>query len=287
VKRQRATQLAEQLLNALHTRGEEWPLSIVTEVYVFGSYARGATDPHDLDIDVEINRHDDRWISHFAGCLSYGRDPYTIIRRALVGAARSYQFLFEARDRVDFPLTLLWRHGDPDNAAHARLHAIGVDDTAGRAPRDAMLPQFQGLDRWIPRPYRERLATAIDAGAITLHRIELPDTPVHDPAAQDHLHRRWAPTSPLYRAGHAVLAHFEDRGIDLTQVHLHGRDLAGPDTPYFAGFALRYFPCIPVCLSEHHGIEWIEVVHPTRALPLHALRILPVRPDLLTYATWP
>jgi hypothetical protein len=150
VKRQRATQLAEQLLNVLGTRGEEWPLSIVTEVYVFGSYSRGATDPHNLDIEVEINRHDDRWIGHFAGCLSYGRDPYTIIRRALVGAARSYQFLFEARDRVDFPLTLLWRHGDPDTAALARLHAIGVDDTAGRAPHDAMLPQFQGLDRGSP-----------------------------------------------------------------------------------------------------------------------------------------
>src|SRR2546430_5595555 len=193
VKRQRATQLAEQLLNALSTRAEEWPLSIVTEVYVFGSYARGATDPHDLDIDVEINRHDDRWISHFATCLAYGRDPYTIIRRALVGAARSYQFLFEARDRVDFPLTLLWRHGDPDAAALGRLHAIGVDDTPGRAPRDAALPQFPGLDRGMPRPYRERLATAVDARAITLHRIELPDTPLQDPPPPDPLHPRVGP----------------------------------------------------------------------------------------------
>lgn len=75
--------------------------------------------------------------------------------------------------------------------------------------------------------------------------------------------------------------------IDPNQVHLHGRDIAGPETPYFAGFALRYFPAIPACLSHQHGVEWIEVVHPTRALPLHALRILPTKPDLLTYATWP
>jgi len=41
VKRQRATQLAEQLLATLDAGREEWPLSRVTEVYVFGSYARG------------------------------------------------------------------------------------------------------------------------------------------------------------------------------------------------------------------------------------------------------
>jgi len=287
VKRQRATQLAEQLLATLDAGREEWPLSLVTYVYVFGSYARGGTDPHDLDIEVEINRQDDRWLTHFATCLSYGRDPYSLIRRALVGAARSYQFLFEARDRVDFPLTLLWRQGDPLSAALDRLHAIQIDDTAGRAPRDAMLPQFDGLDRWIPRPYRERLAMAVDAGAITMQRLHLPDAAVTDPAAQDHIAQRWAPTSPLYRAGHAVLAHLEQRGIDPGHVHLHGRDIAGHNTPYFAGFSLRYFPSIPACLTEHHGTEWIEVIHPTRALPLHALRIKPADVDLLTDTAWP
>jgi len=287
VNRQRATHLAEQLLAGLDAGRDEWPLSIVTEVYVFGSYARGATDPRDLDIEVEINRQDDRWLSHFGTSLAYGRDPFSIIRRALVGAARSYQFLFEARDRVDFPLTLLWRHGDALSTALDRLYAIEVDDAAGRAPRDAMLPQFDGLDRWIPRPYRERLAMAVDTGAITLERLHLPDAAVTDPAAQQHIARRWSPTSPLYRAGHAVLAHLEQRGIDPAQVHLHGRDIAGPDTPYFAGFSLRYFPSIPACLTEYHGTEWIEVVHPTRSLPLHALRIRPARPELLTYATWP
>jgi hypothetical protein len=200
VNRQRATQLAEQLLVTLDAGQEEWPLSIVTDVFVFGSYARGATEPHDLDIDVEINRQDDRWVSHFGTCLSDGRDPYSIIRRALVGAARSYQFLFEAHHRAGFPLTLLWHEGDPLPTALQRLHTIQVDATAGRASRDGMLPAFDGLDRWIPRPYRERLALAIDAGAITLDRLQLPDGAVTDPVAQDHIARRWAPTSPLTRS---------------------------------------------------------------------------------------
>lgn len=200
--------------------------------------------------------------------------------------AKAYR-LFEVRDRVGFPLTVRWRRGDSLDLALQRLHAIAVDVTAGRAPRDAMLPQFEGLDRWIPQPYRERPTEAIATGAITLHRLELSDVPVADRAAQGHLHRRWGLTSPLYGAGHAVLAHFEQRGIDLAQVHLHGRDIAGRDTPYFAGFALRYFPSIPVCLSHRHGVEWIDVIHPTRALPMVALQIRPARPDLLTYATWP
>jgi hypothetical protein len=73
---------------------------------------------------------------------------------------------------------------------------------------------------------------------------------------------------------------------DLAHVHLHGRDIAGPDTPYFAGFALRYFSSVPACLTEYRGTEWIDVVHPTQRLPLHALRILPSQPDLLAGARW-
>jgi predicted nucleotidyltransferase len=70
MKRQRATHLAEQMLERLAAGDEEWPLKLVTEVYVFGSYARGAAEPHDLDVEVEIDRQHERWISHFVTCLS-------------------------------------------------------------------------------------------------------------------------------------------------------------------------------------------------------------------------
>lgn len=287
MKRQRATELVEQLLGTLDRDPDEWPLKVVTELYVFGSYARGATDPNDLDIDVEVDRSDERYLAHFLGCLSEGRDPNSIIRRALVGASRSCQFLFEARDRADFPLTLLWRRGDRLAAALNRVHAIAVDEAATRAPRDAMLPQFEGLDRWIPRHYRERICAAVEAGAISVQRTELPDATVTDPAIREYIGDRWAPTSPLHRAAHAVLAHLEQRGVDLRKVHLHGRDIDNQDTPYFAGFALRYFRALPQCLTQYGGTEWIEVVHPTRSGTLHALRILPTRRDLLADADWP
>ena len=265
---------------------EEWPLRVVTEVYVFGSYARGATEPHDVDLVVEIDRQDDQWLAHFGRCLFGGKDPHSLIRRELAGASRGCQFLFEARDRVDFPLTLLWHTGDPLSAALTRLDAIVEDQTAGRAPRDAMLPQFDGLDRWIARPKRERLIAAMDARAITVERLELPDQPVQDETALRHVAARWGLNSPLYRAALAVLAHFEHRGVDLMQVHLHGRDVGGPVAPYCAGFQMRYFRSVPYYLTEFHGHEWIEVIHPTRTLPNPALRILPVRPDLLVDADW-
>jgi hypothetical protein len=253
---------------------------------VFGSYAREAGEPHDLDVEVEIDRRDERWLSHLITCLSGCRDPYSIIRRALVGGSRSYQFLFEARDRADFPLTLLWRAGDSLSTAMARLYAIADDDTAGRAARDAMLPQFEGLDRWIPRRHRDRLVDAVENGALRVERLELPDAPVEDPAALQHLEDRWGHTSLMYRAGLAVLAHFEHRGVDLSQVHLHGRDVGGQEIPYFAGFQMRYFRSIPHCMTEDQGVEWIELVHPTRTLPNSALRIVPIRRELLLGADW-
>jgi predicted nucleotidyltransferase len=46
---------------------------VVIAVHVFGSYARGAPEPHDLDLNVQVNRHDDRWLSHFTTSQSYGR----------------------------------------------------------------------------------------------------------------------------------------------------------------------------------------------------------------------
>jgi hypothetical protein len=220
------------------------------------------------------------------GELSIHRDPYALLRRRLGGNHRGYQFLFEGRARFDFPLTPLWRRGEPTSTAVQRLHAIPVDPDAGRAPRDAMLPEVEGLDRWIPRTYRERLALAVQNEAIRLERIELADASPHNTAALDHIDERWKPTSPLHRAGRAVLAHLEQRGIDPARVHLHGRDINDPQTLYFAGFKLRYFPSIPRCLSTHRGLEWLEVVHPTPAAPLHTLRIVPTKPELLLNTHW-
>ncbi|MDQ7911376.1 nucleotidyltransferase domain-containing protein [Phytohabitans sp. ZYX-F-186] len=262
MKRERALDLVVQMLQRLEAGAESWPLRLVTEVYVFGSFARGAPEPNDVDIYVEIDNGDEEWFEHVAGTSGSNRDPYTLLRRGLGGNRRGYQFLFVGRARFDFPLTLLWRRGEPARIAVQRLHAIPVDPDAGRAPRHAMLPELDGLDRWIPRRYREHLAHAVQNGAVRLDRIELADASPRNAAALDHIDERWKPTSPLHRAGRGVLAHLEQRGVDPAEIHLHGRDVDDSPTPYFAGFKLRYFASIPRCLSTRQGLEWLEVVHP-------------------------
>lgn len=287
MKRERAVELVQHVLRNLDAGRGEWPLSLVTRLYVFGSFARGALTPHDVDLVVERDNSDDRWISHFVTSLSYGRDPYAVIRRELTTGKRGCQFVFETNQLEEFNAILIWERGDSLTVAMDRLAAIQSDESAGRAPRDAMIPEFEGLDDWIPRPDREVLCRAVNEGAITLERIRLQDgTQVASKESVEHARRRWASSSPLYRAAMAVIAYWESEGVDPGQCHLHGKDIRDRDTPYFAGFGLRYFRAIPHCLTEFHGVEWVEVVHPTQTKPLDALRIRPLNASLLEHAHW-
>jgi hypothetical protein len=277
VDRERAIDLAEHLLRNLDDGQETWPLSLVTAVYVFGSFARGALTPGDLDIDIE-KTSDEQWSTHFVRSLSAGRDPFIPLRKALATGRRGYQFVVQYQDMVgrDFEMTLLWKRGDTLDAAMKRLHAIQIDPAAGRAERDSMLPEFEGIDDWIPRPYRESLSAAVGSGAIRIERLVLPDSQVASPVAARHIQRRWKPTSPLLRAASAVVGYWEQRGIDPGQGHLHGTDIRDQETPYFANFNWSHFRAIPHCLAECGGAEWLEVVHPTRNGALDCLCIIPL-----------
>jgi len=111
-------------------------------------------------------------------------------------------------------MALLWRQDDTLTAALDRLRLIRPDPAAGRAARDAILPQFEGIDQWIPRLVREALSAAVSSGAIAIERSVLKDGPVTSPHAREHLACRCTPSSPLYRAAGAVIADWEQRGID-------------------------------------------------------------------------
>jgi hypothetical protein len=235
VERSHALALTEAVIKRLIEDQAEWPLCQVTELYVFGSLARGASRPGDVDLDVEFDPDDPRWEELVIDGLSYGRDPHRVFRAALVGRKRGIQFQFRIRQRADFDMTLLWKRGEGLQTALGRLHAIKADPTAERAERHAMLPQFVGLDRWIPRAVREYLIEGVDTGAIAVQS----------------------------RAANAVFGYLIERGIDPAHLHLHGRDVQDEVTPYFAGFSLRRLRAMPRCLLEFQGREWIEVVHPT------------------------
>ena len=285
VQRERAVRLAEHVLRSAHGGQQDWPLRLVTEVYLFGSFARGALAPHDLDIDVE-HENDDKWCSHFVTSLAYGRDPNALMRQLLVTGKRGCQFTFNFRGQADFELTLLWRRGESLATGLKRLHAIKAEPAAGRAPRDSMLPEFEGLDAWMPRPYREVLCAAVSSKAIGLDRVVLPEGPITSHIAAEHLAGRWKTSSPLHRAATAVVRYWEQRGIDPARCHLHGMDIRDRETPYFAGLGLRYFRSIRACLTTFGGAEWLEVVHPTRTRPLDCLRIVPLDRQQLDQAAW-
>lgn len=303
MKRERAVMLVEHVLRELHKAQTEWPLSLVTEVNVFGSFARGALEPHDVDIDVE-HAIDRRWAEHFAMCVAYGRNPDSVLKRPLTAGRRGCEFQFNFRSRAKFEMTPLWRKGDTLDDALGRLAAIRPDPEARRAPREAMLPQFEGLDRWIPLPLRQALLRAVADEAITIERVVLPEGVVAQPPTWVHqwldpdrpdpdrpaelacIDLRWPPTSPLYRAACAVAADWDRRGIGLAQAQLHRDWRSGEDVRYFAGFSWRYYHCIPELLSRPASQEWLEVVHPTRTRPLDTLCIRPRRRAILARTRW-
>lgn len=275
MKRTRAVLLLEEILNNLTAGQSDFLLRIINEVYIFGSFARGALEPADIDIDIECDRNDEQWNRYFVTKLTRGEDPNTILRVALRGQRRGCQFVYDFRDRADFEMTLLWRRSEPLDVALARLHSIKPDPAAGRAQRDAMMPEFEGIDEWIPRPYREVLVEAVSSGSLRIERLQVRDRLIEDPSLLEYPLSRWNESSPLRRAASAVLGYFELRGVAPEFIHLHGADIVhNATTPYYVDFKLRYFGRIPHYFSMHAGVEYLSVLRPTTKKPLECLRLV-------------
>lgn len=275
MKRERATTLLNDMLDRLELGG--WPLDLVDEILVFGSYARGALNPSDVDLVVE-HRRDDRLVSEFVHALSYGRDPSASMKRALKGNSRGLQIHFGERKTLEaegFELTLLWTCGEPIDAARARLAAITPDPEAGRAPRDHMIEAFDGIDRWVPRPVRIDLTDLVDRKAATIRQLQLPDAEPAHPAALEAL-TRWTATSPLRRAAAAVLAHLEATSCPLDSVYLHGEPVIGSrynGTTWRTGIGFGWSHHRSIVHHLQEGTDWFEIVRPTKTQPLHTLHI--------------
>lgn len=268
MKRARAEQLVTDLLMRLAT-DPQWPLSLVDQVHVFGSFARGALEPHDVDLAVEFTP-DEQFKMDFIYDLSRGRNPFAGLKRALTGGSRGLQFQFQElqnlhRDKI--ATTLLWKRGESLSAALGRLNAIEADPDAGRAVRDYMLPAFEGIDRAVPLPVRQLLCDWSHAGAVQIAQVQLPDRNVRDARARDVIARRWVDTSPLRRAASDAVAYLEAQGAAARAIHLHGEDIDRRETPYFIGFQWRHVTSIHSCLTQWGGQLWLEVPRPaTRQL---------------------
>ncbi|MEV4380017.1 hypothetical protein [Streptosporangium sp. NPDC049644] len=273
MKRARAIELAESVITRLHTQRDEPPLNVVSELHVSGSFARGATEVGDLDLDFEVDAPSPQWTA-LVRSLPLQVFPETLITRELRQRRRSIQIVARRKDDDRFQMTLLWRRGDDLSTALARLHAIAEDPNAGRAQRDYMLAEFEGLEDRINQAHRQLILEAVEADALAIERFDLADREPLSELARLHLKRRWKTTSPLFRAGAAVLARLEEEGVDLHDVHLHGQDLVyNADTAHYAGFNLKYLRILPLWIAEFGCRQHLEVVHPTKTSPLTCLRL--------------
>ncbi|MFJ4467360.1 nucleotidyltransferase domain-containing protein [Streptomyces sp. NPDC089424] len=165
MKRERATGLLKDMITRLEQGG--WPLGLVDEVYVFGSYIRGALHPNDVDVVVEHGT-DEQWLEESLYASINGRDPYVSMRQALRGRTRGISFQFRGRDTLrdeGFDLFMLWPKGEPFSLARERLSSWKEDPSAGTAPRDHMLAAFGSLESPVPRLARFELFTGMRPAA--------------------------------------------------------------------------------------------------------------------------
>jgi hypothetical protein len=188
---------------------------LVTEFYVFGSYARGASVVGDIDVDVEYERDEQRRLLEYRR-LASGRNPRSDLMRELFRGQRIFQPHFGEREGLLGEvggLVLLWRRGESLEEARERLHALRLDPAAGRATRDPVVPELEGLERWLPRQLRNQLSEAVRAGRLSLTRVELEDALPRSRGGREQIEQRWGAGNPLRRAALAGAAHLERLGV--------------------------------------------------------------------------
>ncbi|MGW2402602.1 nucleotidyltransferase domain-containing protein [Kitasatospora sp. NPDC001664] len=277
MKRERATAVLVEMLDRLEQGA--WPLNLVEEIHLFGSYARGALEVGDVDVVVE-HTTDARWTRESINALCDGRDSYMTMRQALRGSRRGVSFQFQERKALEsegIELSLLWQRGEPVALARQRLAAITPDPAARRAPRDHVLPSYKAVADLLPRPVRIDLHRLCTEGTATVAAFPLPDAWPASAMAAAHVQDRWALNSPLRRAAAAALARLESTGQALERVEVHGQHLvygtADEAVDCFVDLGWRYWRSAERYLDE--GQAWFEVLPTTARQPLHALHVTP------------
>ncbi|MER7966792.1 hypothetical protein ACFT1B_18505 [Streptomyces griseoincarnatus] len=278
MKRERATATLHEMLDRLEQN--IWPLDLITEVHLFGSYIRGALEVGDIDVVIQ-HTTDERWTQHSLSALFSGRDGYAPMRQALRGNRRGVSFQFQERQALEkegIELLLLWRQGEPITIARQRLAAITPDAAAGRAPRDHVLPTYEAIADRLPRPVRIDLHRWSTEGTATVAAFALSDAQPRSAAALEHMDDRWTSNSPLRRAAAAALAHLENTGLELGRAEVHGRYMTPGASDHmidcFVDLGWRYWSKAQCYLDD--GQAWFEVLPATARQPLHALHITPI-----------
>jgi Nucleotidyltransferase domain len=188
----------------------------VREVWIFGSYARGALEVGDVDLAVEFDQTKDEAGCWFATRLAGGFDHLGALRSELRGKQRTLEIHFNELDdlrKEGFEPRLLWRRGDSFEVAHARLAALAPDASAQRAARDTVHPLLVDVEKVIPRPARQEFSLFMWAGWLEARLVELPPQQAANALTRRRFAEQWSESNPRFRAAHAVASYLEQEGI--------------------------------------------------------------------------
>jgi predicted nucleotidyltransferase len=215
VKRTEAAKRIDALLERV-VRAYGRYLGRVREVWIFGSYARGAREVGDVDLAVEFDQTKDEAGQWVATLLAGGFDHLGALRRELRRNERALEIHFNELDdlrKEGFEPQLLWRRGDSLEEAHARLAALAPDANARRAARDTVHPLLAEVEKLIPRPARQEFSLFMWAGWLDAKLVELPDEQAANFVTRRRFAAQWAEANPRLRAAHSVASYLEREGI--------------------------------------------------------------------------
>ncbi len=188
----------------------------VRQVWIFGSYARGALEVGDVDLAVEFDQTKDEAGRWFATRLAGGFDHLGALTRELRGNQRAVEIYFNDIDdlrKEGFEPLLLWRRGDSLDQARARLAAFAPDASAQRAARDTVHPLLADVEKLIPRPARQEFSLYMWAGWLEAKLVELPPQQAASALTRRRFAEQWSESNPRFRAAHAVASYLEREGI--------------------------------------------------------------------------
>jgi predicted nucleotidyltransferase len=211
MKRSEATKRINGVLGRV-VSGEGRYLPRVREVWVFGSYARGALEVGDIDLAVEFDQTEDEAGRWFATLMAGGYDHLGALRRELRGNQRAPEIhINELEDlrKEGFEPRLLWRCGDSLEGAQARLAALVPNAKAGRASRDTVHPLLADVEMLIPRPGRQEFSLFMWAGWLDAKLVQLPPEQAANAVTRRRFADQWSEANPRFRAAHAVASDLE------------------------------------------------------------------------------
>jgi predicted nucleotidyltransferase len=257
----------------------------VTAVHVFGSYARGALEVGDIDIDIEYDSRLDREVEReLVDRMMRSQDWNAPFSKALKPGTRAVQMLFNRVDMLAAAI-LIYERGDTLDVALARVNAIKADPAAGRAARDPMHPAIEPLAEDLARPSRILLTELAERGLIEIELVVLPDAELEAITNSNYrkaLRLRWAATSPLARAARAAGWYLQDRGVDLDHVRLLGVSRVHADTPWAVECREHHLRSIVHDMGVHGVHESLFVVRPNLKRTMRVLRVTAADAPALT-----